>query len=127
MLPRPNCSSLWKLCLVLPLLLSSGACSSIKDVLEVKTVEIERSIPIQKRPRPLSLNDVHFYVVTPDTRQNFETRFEKENGGLVYYALSVRHYEDLGLNFAEVIRYIKQAQATIQFYENAATPTGRVK
>ena len=112
---------------MLPLLLSSGACSSIKDVLEVKTVEIERNIPIQKRPRPLSLNDVHFYVVTPDTRQNFETRFEKENGGLVYYALSVRHYEDLGLNFAEVIRYIKQAQATIQFYENAAAPTGRVK
>ena len=123
----PNCSNLWKLCLVLPLLLSSGACSSIKDVLEVKTVEIERNIPIQKRPRPLSLNDVHFYVVTPDTRQNFETRFEKENGGLVYYALSVRNYEDLGLNFAEVIRYIKQAQATLQFYENAATPTGRVK
>mgnify|MGYP006408804111 FL=1 len=127
MLPRPNCSSLWKLCLVLPLLLSSGACSSIKDVLEVKTVEIERNIPIQKRPRPLSLNDVHFYVVTPDTRQNFETRFEKQNGGLVYYALSVRNYEDLGLNFAEVIRYIRQAQATLQFYENAATPTGSVK
>ena len=126
MLPRPNCSSLWKLCLVLPLLLSSG-CSSFKDVLEVKTVEIERNIPIQSRPRPLSLNNIHFYVVTPDTRQNFETRFEKENGGLVYYALSVRHYEDLGLNFAEVIRYIKQAQATIQFYENAAAPTGRVK
>ena len=122
----PNCSSLWKLCLVLPLLLSSG-CSSFKDVLEVKTVEIERSIPIQKRPRPLSLNDVHFYVVTPDTRQNFETRFEKQNGGLVYYALSVRNYEDLGLNFAEVIRYIRQAQATLQFYENAATPTGSVK
>ena len=111
---------------MLPLLLSSGACS-IKDVLEVKTVEIERNIPIQSRPRPLSLNNIHFYVVTPDTRQNFETRFEKENGGLVYYALSVRHYEDLGLNFAEVIRYIRQAQATLQFYENAATPTGRVK
>ena len=113
---------------MLPLLLSSG-CSSFKDVLPVtiKTVEIERNIPIQNRPRPLSLNDVHFYVVTPDTRQNFETRFEKENGGLVYYALSVRHYEDLGLNFAEVIRYIKQAQASLQFYENAVAPTGSVK
>jgi hypothetical protein len=113
---------------VLPLLLSSG-CSSFKDILpvEIKTVEIERSIPIQKRPRPLSLNDIHFYVVTEDTYVAFKQRFEKQNGVLVFYALSVRHYEDLGLNFAEVIRYIKQAQATIQFYENAATPTGRVK
>ena len=122
---RLNC---WKLCLVLPLLLSSG-CSSFKDVLpvEIKTVEIERNIPIQKRPRPLSLNDVHFYVVTPDTRQNFETRFEKENGGLVYYALSVRNYEDLGLNFADVIRYIREQNAILSYFENAVTPTGRDK
>ena len=113
---------------MLPLLLSSG-CSSFKDVLpvEIKTVEIERNIPIQKRPRPLSLNDVHFYVVTPDTRQNFETRFEKENGGLVYYALSVRNYEDLGLNFADVIRYIREQNAILSYFENAVTPTGRDK
>ena len=104
MQPRPNCSSLWKLCLALPLLLSSG-CSSFKDILpvEIKTVEIERSIPIQKRPRPLSLNDIHFYVVTEDTYAAFKQRFEKQNGVLVFYTLSVRDYETL------------------------ATPTGRVK
>jgi hypothetical protein len=124
----PNCSSLWKLCLVLPLLLSSG-CSSFKDILpvEIKTVEIERSIPIQKRPRPLSLNDVHFYVVTPDTRQNFETRFEKQNGVLVFYALSVRDYETLSLNMSEIKRFLAQQGGIISYYELAATPTGRVK
>jgi hypothetical protein len=112
---------------VLPLLLSSGACSSIKDVLEVKTVEIERSIPIQKRPRPLSLNDIHFYVVTPDTRQNFETRFEKQNGVLVFYALSVRDYETLSLNMSEIKRFVAQQGGIISYYELAAAPTGRVK
>ena len=124
----PNCSSLWKLCLVLPLLLSSG-CSSFKDILpvEIKTVEIERSIPIQKRPRPLSLNDVHFYVVTPDTRQNFETRFEKQNGVLVFYALSVRDYETLSLNMSEIKRFLAQQGGIISYYELAATPTGSVK
>ena len=127
MLPRPNCSSLWKLCLVLPLLLSSGACSSIKDVLEVKTVEIERNIPIQKRPRPLSLNDIHFYVVTEDTYAAFKQRFEKQNGVLVFYALSVRDYETLSLNMSEIKRFVAQQGGIISYYELAATPTGSVK
>ena len=123
----PNCSSLWKLCLVLPLLLSSGACSSIKDVLEVKTVEIERNIPIQKRPRPLSLNDIHFYVVTEDTYAAFKQRFEKQNGVLLFYALSVRDYETLALNMSEIRRYLDQQKQIIVYYEDAVTPTGRVE
>jgi hypothetical protein len=113
---------------VLPLLLGSG-CSSFKDILpvEIKTVEIERNIPIQNRPRPLSLNDIHFYVVTPDTRQNFETRFEKQNGVLVFYALSVRDYETLSLNMSEIKRFVAQQGGIISYYELAATPTGSVK
>tara|TARA_R110001583_G_C5576415_1_gene402531 strand:+ start:96 stop:437 length:342 start_codon:yes stop_codon:yes gene_type:complete len=113
---------------VLPLLLGSG-CSSFKDILpvEIKTVEIERNIPIQNRPRPLSLNDIHFYVVTPDTRQNFETRFEKQNGVLVFYALSVRDYETLSLNMSEIKRFVAQQGEIISYYELAATPTGSVK
>ena len=117
----PNCSNLWKLCLVLPLLLSSGACSSIKDVLEVKTVEIERNIPIQKRPRPLSLNDVHFYVVTEDTYAAFKQRFEKQNGVLVFYTLSVRDYETLALNMSEIRRFLDQQKQIIVYYERAVT------
>jgi hypothetical protein len=127
MQPRPNCSSLWKLCLALPLLLSSGACSSIKDVLEVKTVEIERSIPIQNRPRPLSLNDIHFYVVTEDTYAAFKQRFEKQNGVLVFYTLSVRDYETLALNMSEIRRFLDQQKQIIVYYEDAVAPTGSVK
>jgi hypothetical protein len=125
----PNCSSLWKCCLVLPLLLSSGACSSFKDVLPVtiKTVEIERNIPIQNRPRPLSLNDIHFYVVTEDTYAAFKQRFEKQNGVLVFYALSVRDYETLSLNMSEIKRFVAQQGGIISYYELAATPTGSVK
>jgi len=128
MQPRPNCSSLWKLCLALPLLLSSG-CSSFKDILpvEIKTVEIERSIPIQKRPRPLSLNDIHFYVVTEDTYAAFKQRFEKQNGVLVFYTLSVRDYETLALNMSEIRRFMDQQKQIIVYYEDAVAPTGRVE
>jgi hypothetical protein len=113
---------------VLPLLLNS-ACSSLGDILpvQVKTVEVDRNIPIQSRPRPLSLNDIHFYVVTADTYQEFKQRFEKQNGVLVFYTLSVRDYETLALNMSEIRRFLDQQKQIIVYYEDAVAPIKRVK
>lgn len=112
-----------KFCLVPFLLLSSG-CSNFKDILpvEIKTVEVDRKIPTQTRPRPVKLIDIHFYVVTPDTYSAFKTRFEKENGDLLFYAISVRDYETLALNMAELKRFLEQQKQVIIYYEKAVAP-----
>jgi len=104
-------------------LLSSG-CSSWREVLpvEVKTVEVERKIPTQNRPRPVKLNDVYFYVVTEDTLDEFKKRFAKDNGDLLFYALSVRDYETIAFNMAELKRYIDQQKQVIIYYEEAVKP-----
>ena len=72
----------WRVSLVLllPLLLLSSGCSSWREILpvEVKTIEVERKIPIQNRPRPVKLDDVYFYVVSADNFDDFKKRFEKE-------------------------------------------------
>tara|TARA_B100001778_G_scaffold250420_1_gene210600 strand:+ start:23 stop:421 length:399 start_codon:yes stop_codon:yes gene_type:complete len=116
----------WKVSLVLllPLLLLSSGCSSWREVLpvEVKTVEVERKIPIQNRPRPVKLDDVYFYVVSADNFDDFKKRFEKENGDLVFYALSVRDYETISYNMAELKRFIDQQQQIIVYYEEAVKP-----
>ena len=111
------------LLLLLLLLLSSG-CSTFKDIipLEIRTVEVERKIPIQKRPRPITLNDIYFYVVTEDTFEEFKKRFEKENGDFLFYAISVRDYETLALNMAELKRFLQQQKQLIIYYEKAVTP-----
>ncbi len=83
---------------------------------------MERKIPIQKRPRPVKMNDVYFYVVTEDTFESFKERFKKENGDLLFYALSVRDYETIALNMAELKRFIDQQQQVIVYYEKAVTP-----
>ena len=117
----------WKVSLVLflPLLLLSSGCSSWREVLpvEVKTVEVERKIPTQNRPRPVKLDDVYFYVVSADNFDDFKKRFEKENGDLVFYALSVRDYETIAYNMAELKRFIDQQQQIIIYYEEAVKPT----
>ena len=104
-------------------MLSSG-CSSWREVLpvEVKTVEVERKIPTQNRPRPVNLNDIYFYVVTENTFDDFKKRFQKENGDLLFYALSVRDYETIAMNMAELKRFIDQQKQIIIYYEKAVTP-----
>ena len=91
--------------------------------LEIKTVEVERKIPIQNRPRPVALNNLHFYVVTEDTFAAFKQRFVKQNGDFLFYAISVRDYETLALNMAEIKRFIQQQKQIIIYYEKAVAPT----
>ena len=104
-------------------MLSSG-CSSWREVLpvEVKTVEVERKIPTQNRPGPVKLGDIYFYVVTEDTLDEFKKRFAKDNGDLLFYALSVRDYETIAFNMAELKRYIDQQKQVIIYYEKAVKP-----
>ena len=108
--------------LLLSLLISS--CSSWPKLtqIEVQTVEVERNIPIQNRPRQLDMNDIHFYVVTEENFEEFKKRFVKENGDLVGYVLTVRDYESLAINMAEIKRYIEQQKQIIIYYEKAVSP-----
>ena len=68
------------------------------------------------------MNDVYFYVVTAATFENFKKRFKKENGDLLFYALSVRDYENIALNMADIKRFIDQQQQIIVYYEKAVAP-----
>ena len=116
--------------LILPILLLSSGCGYFKNPLktiEIKTVEVERVIPTQNRPRPMSMNDIHFYVVTEQNFEEFKERFVKENGDFLFYALSVRDYETLALNMAEIKRYIQQQKEIIIYYEKAVAPTPKVE
>ena len=128
-MPEPrSCSFRLKILaalLLLPLLISG--CSSFKDVqpIQVKTVEVERHIPVQTRPRPVGLNDMHFFVVTEDTLETFKQRFVKLHGDFLFYAVSVRDYETLALNMAEIKRFIQQQQQIIVYYEKAVAPRGK--
>ena len=108
--------------LLLSLLVSS--CSSWPKLtqIEIQTVEVERNIPIQNRPRQLDMNDIYFYVVTEQNFEEFKKRFIKENGDLVGYVLSVRDYETLALNMAELKRYLLQQKEIIVYYEKAVAP-----
>ena len=110
--------------LLLTLVLSS--CSSWPKLtqIEVQTVEVERRIPTQNRPQPITMNKgMKWWVVTEENFKEFKEKFQKENGDpLVAYVLSVKDYETLAINIAEIKRYIEQQKQIIIYYEEAVKP-----
>lgn len=118
-------SSLLLLC---PIVSSCSSWPQLKQI-EVKTVEVERNIPIQNRPQPIRMNtNMKWWVVTEDNFAEFKKNFQKENGDpLVAYVLSVKDYETLAINMAEIKRYIEQQKQIIIYYEEAVKPREKEK
>ena len=115
----------WKVSSLLLLSLIISSCSTWNPLktIEIKTVQVERNVPLQKRPRQLDLADIHWYVVTEENFVEFKKRFQKENGDpLVAYVICVKDYETLALNMADIKRYIEQQKQIIIYYEKAVTP-----
>ena len=115
----------WKVSSLLLLSLLISSCSTWDKLtrIEVQTVEVERNVPIQNRPRQLQLSDIYWYVVTEDNFVEFKKRFLKENGDpLVAYVISVKDYETLAIDMAEIMRYLDQQKQIIIYYEKALKP-----
>ena len=115
----------WKVSSLLLLSLIISSCSTWNPLktIEVQTVEVERTVPLQNRPRQLQLNDIHWYVVTEENFAEFKEKFLKENGDpLVAYVISVKDYETLAIDMAEIKRYIDQQKQIIIYYEKALSP-----
>ena len=109
--------------LLATLLLSS--CSSFYKEPEIKVVtKIEKTtVPVVPMPKPVQMNDIKIYVVSPEENfEEFKKEFEAKNGGDAYIAISIKDYENLSKNFAELRRYIEQQKAIIVYYENAVKP-----
>ena len=106
--------------LLLTLLLSScGYIRKPEKEIIVKTVEVQKIIPIQPQPKPVDMIDVKFYVVTEENFAEFKEKFMKTNNDYVFYAVSVHDYENLAFNMAELYRYIRQQKEIIIYYEKA--------
>ena len=110
--------------LFLLLLSSFTACSLLKpeEVVVTQVEYVDRVIPLQPRPKPVSLYDIEFYAVTDENLDKFLERFEKDNGDVVFFAISVPDYENIALNMGELRRFIQSQTAIIVYYEENANP-----
>ena len=108
--------SLLLLCL---LLTNCGYLRKPEKEIVVQTVEVQKVIPVQPRPKPIDMTDVKFYVVTEENYEEFKEKFMKTNNDFVFYVVSVHDYENLALNMSELFRYIKQQKEIVIYYEES--------
>lgn len=99
-------------------------CSSMRPEPKVVTVTntVKTVIPTVPLPKQVQLNDIKIYVVSTENYEEFRQEFEAKNGADAYIAISVKDYENLSLNFAELRRYIEQQKQIIVYYETAVAP-----
>ena len=124
MVPQLNYGASWKpLLAVTAVLLFLTGCSLRPDP-EIKIVtQIEKTtVPIVARPKPIDLVDTRVYVVTKDNYDSFVEEFTAEHGELAYVVLSMKDYENLALNIADLRRYLEQQNEIIVYYEDAVKP-----
>ena len=114
----------WKKLVILISLISLAGCSGLRMEPEIKTVtKIEQiTIPVVARPKPLNLSDTRVFVVTKDNYEEFVKDFKEVYGELAYVALSMKDYENLAINIAEMRRYLNQQKEIIVYYEKAVKP-----
>ena len=123
-----NCGKgLWKKLVILISLISLAGCSGLSSLIpepEIKTVtKIEQiKIPVVARPKPLQLSNTRVFVVTKDNYEEFVKDFKEVYGDLAYVALSMKDYENLAINIAEMRRYLNQQKEIIVYYEKAVKP-----
>ena len=73
------------------------------------------------RPKPLRLTDTRVFVVTKDNYDEFVKEFTEIYGALAYVAISMKDYENLALNIAEMRRFLNQQKQIIVYYEKAVS------
>lgn len=93
---------------------------------ELKITSESVRIPITQvtDPTSIQMNAVSWKLVTKDNLDQFllERKQEQQSDSFVFVALSIKDYENLTLNLAELRRYMEQQQGVIVYYRRMTAP-----
>ena len=107
------------------LLSSCGVVGNLRTP-EPEIVTVTETVPVivpkATPPKDMRLENIRIYVVSEDENINeFKETFRKIHGEVVFVAISIKDYENMSLNIAEMKRYIDQQKQVILYYESALT------
>mgnify|MGYP003675305079 FL=1 len=101
-----------------------SSCSLIPSKqIEIVSKPIERTIVQPILPREIDLKDPYWYVVSDKNIDEFLARVEKDQGQLVFVAMSVPDYELMAYNMQELKRYINELKEVVVYYKTVTTNT----
>ncbi len=94
------------------------SCSLIpsKQQVEVISKPIERTIVQPIMPKEIDLKEPYWYVVSDKNIEDFLAQIEKDQGQVVFVAMSVPDYELMAYNMQELKRYINELKEVVVYY-----------
>ena len=102
------------------------SCSLIpsKQSVEIVSKPIQRTIVQPILPREIDLKDPYWYVVSDKNLEEFLSTIEKDQGQVVFVAMSVADYELMAYNMQELKRYINELKEVVVYYRKVTTEKG---
>ena len=73
-------------------------------------------------PREIDLKAVKWLTVTPDNWEEQLAIIEKQEGELVFLALTIPDYELMAFNMQELKRYITELKDVVVYYRKVTMP-----
>jgi len=99
------------------------SCSLIPKKIDIVSKPLERNIAQPIMPRSIDLKDPYWYVVSNKNIDEFLKRVEKDQGQVVFLAMSVPDYELMAYNMQELKRYINELKEVVVYYKKVTTNT----
>ena len=96
------------------------------SLLPTKQIEVSAK-PLEKQfiqpvmPREIDLKEPMWIVVTPDNWEEQLARIEKQEGELVFLAMTIPDYEVMAYNMQELKRYINELKEVVVYYRTVTT------
>ena len=99
-------------------LLISG-CSSLQPrQIEVSNVPVEKPELELPETDEIRLREVEWTLITPDNVEEVLEKAEESGRPVVFFSLTDKGYENLGLNISDIRALIQQQKTIISAYEN---------
>jgi len=108
---------------LLTILIAASSCSllSTKQI-EVTAKPMERTFVQPVMPREINLGVPLWIVVTPDNWEDQLARIEKQEGEVLFLAMTVPDYEVMSINMKELKRYITELKDVVVYYKTITAP-----
>ncbi len=108
--------------MLLMTLMMACSCSLIPTKkVEVTAKPLDRTIVQPVMPREIDLKEPMWIVVTPDNWEEQLARIEKQEGELVFLAMTIPDYEVMAYNMQELKRYINELKEVVVYYRTVTT------
>ena len=114
-------TALKKIVVLLIVSITAYSCSLIPKQVDVISKPVERNIAQPILPREIDLKEPFWFVVSELNVDDFLERVKKEEGRIVFVAMSIPDYELMAYNMQELKRYINELKEVVVYYRKVTT------